>query len=278
MMTLPTPWRYGVALCVLVGGLLSVTLAWAGPAAVPTLRMNQVGVGYDPLSPQEIAEAAAQTGAQPLLETSLQQADLPAARAAGGWTPATHQELLLIERSPEIKGELGPRAWERRADVFTYQYASDTLVHSIYNYATGAVDSAEQFQGFQLPLTAYERSVATGLAFGDANFRQYAERAYAELMARPLVDPEELDTRVFVYYAGAAPEIEPPGMEQCGINRCAQIMVVARDATVLDVLPLVNLSTGEVAFVHPDAQSNAHDHALDDHTDLDHTHDEEAQP
>jgi hypothetical protein len=271
MMILPSYWRYGLALALVVGALLGATWAWAAPGALPTLRVGQEGTGYDPLTPQEIEEAAAQSGVQPLLARTTAQREQAPATLAANWSPSTHEEVLLIERSPEVKGELSAQAWARRADVFTYRYATDTLVHTIYNYATDSVDSVASHQDFQLPLTAYERDVATALAFADPEFRQYAERAYAELTGRPLTDLQALDTRVFVYYAGAAPDVEPAGMEQCGVNRCAQIMVVAKDATVLEVLPLVNLSTGQVAFVEPQAE-DGHDHLLDDHTQLDHQH------
>jgi hypothetical protein len=208
----------------------------------------------DPLDEAEAAQALAAL-------TAVRGASADAVRASVPDQPgetvvtAPAQEVLLVERHAEGKEVMASGAWERRADVLEYRYADDTLVHSIFNYATGTLEVVEEVQGVQPPLTESERQLAIELAFADPALRAHMGDEYRLITGESLTGPEQLDIRVFVYHAGANPETEPPEAAVCGVQRCGQLLILTADNVTFSSLPVVNLSTLSVARVVPLAVS-----------------------
>jgi hypothetical protein len=241
----------GWALIALVVLLLSgAAAAWAAPPAIRVRLPGQSGVGYDPLTgaEQELALRAASVvsgvGAASVRTSTPEAAGEPVVSAPG-------EEVLLVERHQENKEAMSQGNWPRRADVYVYRYADDTLVHSLYNYESGQIDLVEEAQGTQLPLTQAERELAVEIALGDPALRSLLNGEYTRITGQPLNDAEQLDVRVFVYIAGAAPELETPAAAACGLNRCAQLLILTPDNATLEYLPIINLSTLKVASSAP---------------------------
>ena len=81
------------------------------------------------------------------------------------------EEVLLVERHQEDKQTYAQGRWPRRADVYVYRYADDTLIRQVYNMDTNQVDQVDQVLGVQLPLTEAESQRALAIALADATMR-----------------------------------------------------------------------------------------------------------
>lgn len=245
----------GWALVAIVALLaLSAAVVIAAPGVAPFRQGG--GIGYDPLTGDEAQRAldAVQAG------FGVQSAAVRTAPVAAAGQPAilaSAEEVVLVERHPEEKAIMAAGTWDRRADVFVYRYADDTLVHGLYNYATGETTIVEEVQGVQLPLTAAERDLAGRIAFADPATLEFLRSEYRRITGRELTAPEQVDMRAFVYHAGANPETEPPEAARCGVQRCAQLMILADDDITFDAMPVVNLSTLTVASLTPLAVDGA---------------------
>src|SRR5262245_23319122 len=115
-----------LALSLVAGLNLTATLVWAAPGASQVLTPR---TGYDPLSDSEQSQART---------LAFQHPDVVRALEGVG-----RSELLLIERHAETKTVMQSGNWPRRADVFVYLYDSDTLLHTVVNLTTRAIDSVE---------------------------------------------------------------------------------------------------------------------------------------
>ncbi len=236
-------------LIVFVTLLLSgAAVVWAAPPAVRVRLPGQSGVGYDPLTgaEQELAlqVAAGNVGAAAARTSTPEAAGEPVISAPGA-------EVLLVERHQEAKEAMSQGNWPRRADVYVYRYADDTLVHSLYNYESGQLDLVEETKGTQLPLTQAERELAVEIALRDPALRGLLDAEYTRITGQPLGGAEQLDVRVFVYIAGSAPDLETPAAAACGLNRCGQLLILTPDNATLEYLPIINLSTLKVASSAP---------------------------
>lgn len=205
--------------------------------------------GVDSLSEEEAAEAiAALRATQGPAAAAVRASSLVNASGAAISVPA--EEVVLVERHGEEKGVMAAGMWQRRADVYNYRYADDTLLHAIYNYETNTLTAVETLQGVQFPLSQAERDLATAIAFADPQLRVHMQGEYRAITGRELTAPDLVSVRAFVYHAGASPETESPKSAQCGIQRCAQLLILTPDSTTFHALPVVNLSTLEVASIN----------------------------
>jgi hypothetical protein len=227
--------------------LASAGVALAAPAS--QLGASAASAGLDPLSPDEQARALA--GAAAL--RSVSAAAVRTAQADPGQVAVTApaEELVLLERHQESKDVMAAGAWARRADLFLYRYADDTLVHGLYDYATGQTTVIEEVQGVQLPLSDGERATAIALAFADTPLHAQMADEYRLITGNALTSAAQLDFRVFNYHAGSNPEMETPAVQACAINRCAQLLILTDQNVTLRALPIVNLSTMRVVSVLP---------------------------
>lgn len=186
---------------------------------------------FDPLSEDE---------GQQVLTAALSGAPLQAAGA--GQDAAPRREVLLVERHHEAKGSPADLARLRRGDAYIYDYDSDTLLHSIVNLKSGAVDEVVTAQGVQLPLTQREIARALEMAYVNPTFRETVETLFYEIAGSTLQSLDQLEVRAFVFHARSMLGNIVPEAESCGINRCAQLLLYTSDDIAFEIVPVVNLS------------------------------------
>ncbi len=247
--------RWGIAL--LAALLLSGTaITLASPATLANLT-GAGGSGYDPLNPGEqarVLQALVQTGALPQTARLPSQAESSnsVTDAAPGVVPgAPGEEVLLVERRQEDKQVYAQPSWPRRADVYTYRYADDTLIHQIYNLTTNQLEQVETVQGVQLPLTADESQRALAIALNDPALRPQLDAAFGSITNQQLTSGDQLEVKAMTFHADAAPGMALGAAAQCGVKRCAQLLLTAGDNVALQIIPIVDLSSGTVAQALP---------------------------
>ncbi len=165
-----------------------------------------------------------------------------AAKFESGITTSDHQEVLLIERNEEKGAPKG----QRRADVYIYNYATNELQESLVDLNTSEIISSVTKQGVQLPLTENELKRAKEIVFEDEDERQIIEHEYNRITSRTLNDTSELNIKAFTFTADSLPNRINEASKQCGIHRCAQLMLYTDENIVFEISPIVNLSAGVV--------------------------------
>jgi hypothetical protein len=207
-----------LAVLVAIAGLGAAGVAIAGAQGDDTPR------GTDPLSDSE------------------EQAALDLARGSGD-TESTglgdDDVVLRVERHEDEKDNPD----SRRADVYVYSYDDDTLILTVVDLATGEVDSSEDLTGAQLPLLPEEGDHALELATADADFEQLLATRYRQATGRDLTDPAtDLVIDPIIFRADEGPNVTGPAAA-CGRHRCAQLMIRTTDDLLVNLLPIVDLST-----------------------------------
>ncbi len=236
----------------LIAFLALVALGSVTLAAPALLSQRQTGApfGVDSLTDAEAAEAeAAVYAALGASAAAVRTSTLTAADGARLTAPA--QTVVLTERHDEGKAALKAASTTRRADVYTYNYAEETLEHALYDYGSKTLTVVETVQGVQFPLTQEERALATQIAFADPALFAVMQEEYRTLTHAELTDPAQLNVRPFIYHAGSSGEVEPPAVAACGVQRCAQLLIVVEDSTTFHALPVINLNTLSVASIFP---------------------------
>ncbi len=218
--------------------LLFLTFSALFPLLLPRVMAGE----FDPLSSSEFNKALSLVKPAPstpaMVSTgTLRSTTTPAATPAN--TPAT--ETLLVERHMNQKGQTG-----RLADVYTYDYVSNETVVSVVDLATNQVLSTERKQKLQLPLTATELKRASDLIFADAEEKRLLSTEYKRITGKTLTSVAQLNVKAFVFDAESLPERLNPASQQCGVHRCAQVLLYTHESVVFEVSPIVNLSKGLV--------------------------------
>ena len=214
-------------------------LSSTGSASV--LSVAGAPTGYDPLTAQEadiVAAAALQ---------SVAASRQPAASAEQLATDA--QEVLLVERHEADKAAYAKGMWPRQADVYVYDYATDTLLHTLVDVQSSAVITVERVQGVQLPLTVREEQRALALVQADNKLWSSLADRYQTITGEALAGLEQLQVKVSVFHADVMPDRVNAAAQACGQHRCAQVLLFTVDKTLLDMTPIVDLSLGQVVQV-----------------------------
>lgn len=189
---------------------------------------------FDPLSGEE---------EQRILSIAMMETDTQGLQAANSAQDAApRRAVLLTERHDEPKGVTGLR----RGDVYIYEYDSDTLLRTVVNLETGAVDEVIRSQGVQLPLTESELAWAVDLAYANPTFRSSVETLFREISGETLQSLDQLEVRAFAFHSHSMMGNVVPEAESCGINRCAQLLLYTSDDIAFEIVPVVNLSTQTV--------------------------------
>jgi len=195
------------------------------------LLAQSVGT-VDPLNPDEIQKA---------LTTALQAGVANGADSEIS-AAAIDQEVLLVERHRGNKAEIQSASVVRQGDVYVYDYTTDTLKHAIVDLTTGQTNIIEESQYVQLPLTENEVQRALDLAFENDALRAELQRSYALVADDELTAIEQLNVKAFVFLAESMPDSVNELSEQCGLHRCAQLLLYTDDDTILEIQPIVDLS------------------------------------
>lgn len=196
-------------------------------AALPT----QAG-SLDPLSAAEMERAIQQASSAPPVATTRQLVN-------NASTPAP--ERLLVERHLNAKGETA-----RLADVYAYDYTTNETIISVIDLDTNKILSNKREKNLQLPLTDNELKRASDLIFADDEQRSLLDAEFKRITGKTLTDPQQLQVKAFVFHASSLPEQLNDASKQCGLHRCAQVLLYTADAVVFEVSPIVNLSAGVI--------------------------------
>ncbi len=157
-------------------------------------------------------------------------------------------ELLLVERHRSAKNAENRN--QRLADVYWYDYIQDVLIVNLVNAANREIKNVEISQGTQLPLTDNEIQRALNVLFSDQTANQRISSEYLSITGQPLTDyTNQVEMRAFVFHASTAPSQLQQDSQQCGINRCAQIMLFTPDRVAFELMPIVNLSKNTVSDI-----------------------------
>lgn len=196
-----------------------------------TLPNNDTGsattpTGFDPLLPDE---------EQNVIEQLLSQGQIDSRSSAT-------QEVLLVERYQEPKKTYQSGTWPRRSEIYIYDYPSDTLRHILFNVETDTIEADEIVQQVQLPLTENELTRAADILWQDAVTKQAIVAQYAALTGEALLSLDQLNIKAFVFHANSMPDDLNEASQQCGLHRCAQMLLYTEDHTAFEITPIVDLS------------------------------------
>jgi Cu2+-containing amine oxidase len=220
--------------------MLTAALLWLvfrpeqATAAYAILQLGQP-VGFDPLSAKEMSLA--------------QQIALSDAKIASEYGNNNRIELLLIERHEESKDVYAAGVWPRRADVFIYNYTTDTLIQAIVNLGANAVDSVTSVQSVQLPLTANETATALKIAFNDPNVNSVIRTYYQQATGQELANTADLIPFAFAFRASSLDPAPQGAIAACGLHRCGDLNLRTGSDKVLGLSVIVDLSAGQVVQV-----------------------------
>ncbi|TXH78988.1 MAG: hypothetical protein E6Q85_00860 [Thiothrix sp.] len=215
------------------------TMFLAGAKYLTVLTLCIGSLAYagsqDPLSPNE------QTKAEALVTTSL-----PALKSTDSRTKQeSGYELLLIERDRSEDKKSGAR----RANAFVYDYKTDETIIYRIDAETNKILSSVRKKNMQLPLTANEIERALNLIFADKETFNLIANEYQRITSKPLNTPKDLEAKAFVFSADSLPEQLNAASQQCGLHRCAQILLYTHDSTVFEISPIVNLSANLITQI-----------------------------
>jgi hypothetical protein len=154
-----------------------------------------------------------------------------------------------VERHEADKAAYAKGAWPRQADVYVYDYATDTLLHTLVDVQSSTVITVERVQGVQLPLTANEEQRALALVQADNNLWTSLADRYQTITGEALAGLDQLQVKVSVFHADVMPDRVNAAAGQCGQHRCAQVLLFTADKTLLEMMPIVDLSLGQVVQV-----------------------------
>ena len=216
--------RAWLAVGLAIAGLAALSVTIAGAQTDDTPR------GTDPLSADELTAASDRAqGSNPGEAAGLGDDDV----------------VLLVERHEEAKADEDDGL--RRADVYVYSYDDDVLTWTVVDTATGQVDQSQVVPDTQLPLIQEEEDRALEIALADPDFAQLLATRYRQATGRDLVDPAtDLDIQPIVFRSDANPRAAAAGAGACGEHRCAQLMIQSTDDLLVNLLPVIDLSSGQV--------------------------------
>ncbi len=177
-------------------------------------------------------------GGSPLVPVDLVQSD--------GVPENNQTELLLVERFEKDKSNQLQNSG-RMADVYSYNYRTDTLNYSVINLTTGQVVSTEDNQGVQLPLTGSEVTRSISIASENQAVYRLIENEYLKITGKPLKSLDQLEVKAFIFLAKSMPGQVNEKTKSCGIHRCARLVIHTSNRIALDTAPIIDLSDGLVS-------------------------------
>ena len=155
-------------------------------------------------------------------------------------------ELLLMERHIPEKGNSNVNN-ARMADVYTYNYQTDTLNYTLINLVSGQVIQSEQKQSVQLPLTENEINRARFIAKNNQVLHGYLEEEFLKITGQPLQSLDQLVVKAFIFLAKSMPDVVNTASQSCGLHRCARLVMHTSGRIALETSPIIDLSTGIVS-------------------------------
>lgn len=162
-------------------------------------------------------------------------------------------ELLLVERHrPKKNHQILNNS--RTADVYTYNYQTDTLNYSVVNLGTEQILQSNQSQNVQLPLTENEIFRSRAIANEDPILFGFLEEEYLKITGQPLQSLNQLVVKAFIFLAKSMPGVVNINSKTCGLHRCARLVMHTTNRIALETSPIINLSTQMVSQYRTDNQ------------------------
>lgn len=204
--------------------------AVVGDGSLPA-KKPALGSPRDPLSPDEIGYA---------LALATDPAHLPAKTTDVHGSPGV--EVLGVELHADVD------ATDRVAVVTLYDYTSNRGIQQTVNLSKGTV-ATDADRRAQPPLSPSEADVAVQIAIDHRPLLDFA-REYEQAQGIPLLSPDQVTPVVGTFlYDGST-----SGGEQCGRNRCAQLMLRTPSGAYLSTWQfVVDLTAKRVVLVNEEA-------------------------
>jgi hypothetical protein len=225
--------RHPVSAAITVGGLLTATAVAAVAAA------TVIGDGRPATAGPGTASAPAPltaTGTDPLTPNETSRAvGLATGNARGAG------EMLFAERHERGKGR---EDGQRRADVYLYDYRTDSTLRRVVNLDHARVEETGTTRGSALPPSRNESARAAGIVLADGRLGPGLRETFQRATGRPLSSPDQLQVQGMLFTRGrqAAP--------QCTGHRCVQLFVRVPGGKWIDTSRIVvDLSAGRAHVI-----------------------------
>lgn len=202
----------------------SATFSVAGDGELPTKRPD-LGDSRDPLTTQETGYAIHLASTDSTIPTD-------ATNVLGKPGP----EFLYAELPSDVDST------GRKASIALYDYTGNKTYHQLVDLRNGTVEDSHSARRLQPPPSPNEATAAIKIAL-DASRPLPLKAQFEKSEGIPLVSPEQVS-----YVAGSwtFDDTSRHGQE-CGIERCAQLIVKTTSGVYLDTTGIViNLSRGQV--------------------------------
>ncbi|GAA2328446.1 Tat pathway signal sequence domain protein [Streptomyces kunmingensis] len=187
---------------------------------------GEKGVGRDPLTDAEIDRA----GQLAVANNNLRRN----ARDVEGDRGPQHLSTNLTEIDP---GLTGAGAAQRRADVVSYDYKSDSVVTKTVNLDTGKVEDTRTDQGVQPPPSQAELAEAAQLLIAD-RLGADLKSDYKDATGKQLTDAGQLQVSGMVFRKETVVKV-PVGLTDCGKHRCLRVVAKVKSGPWIDTRALV---------------------------------------
>lgn len=188
---------------------------------------------YDPLSTAEIEKVRE-------IKNVFVQSTYPDLISSG----RVILETLLIERHAIKKGQEDTS--ERLADMYVYDYVTNTLNQLVINLDQNKVESITHDKEIQLPLTENEIQMAFNILTQDTvNFQLILEE-FEQITGKPYSNPDQIQIKAFAFWGSSLPGVSNQQSLNCGIHRCAQVLIYTPDQVAFEVSPVIDLSIKKV--------------------------------
>ncbi|MFJ8824063.1 Tat pathway signal sequence domain protein [Streptomyces sp. NPDC102467] len=184
------------------------------------------GVGRDPLTDAEIDRAENLA----VRNNGLRMK----ARDVEGDRGPQHLSTNLTEIDP---GLTGAAAGQRRADVVSYDYKSDSVITKTVNLDTGKVEDTRSDQGVQPPPSQGELAEATQLLIAN-KLGADLKSDYKDATGKQLTKAEQLHLSGMVFRKTTVAKV-PSGLTACGKHRCLRVVVKVKNGPWIDTRALV---------------------------------------
>lgn len=227
--------------------LATIGLCVAALSVVSSAATAEPPRRYQALSAEERALALERAqGARTPEAAGVSRSSAPDTSAAAA--TVAESEVLRVERRRRSKAERAA-GLGRAADVYVYDYREDVTLHSVVRMPSGEVESQSVLEGVQLPLSRVEIDRATDIALSDPGVRDRIQRLFRERTGETLEDVSQLHSKAMVFSAETMPDSVNDLSRACGVHRCAQLLLFTRDHVTVEVIPIVDLSSGRLVQV-----------------------------
>lgn len=195
-----------------------------GDGTLPTTR-PELGSGRDPLSTDEVGYA---------IHVATSDASAAGATDVNG---TTAPEVLYVDLP-----EQAVRTKARSALVVLYNYATNSVLNQVVDLAAGKVVTSTKGTNLQPPTTSTEADTAIEIAIRSEEPLSF-KKEFEGSEGVPLISADQVE-----YVAGSwVYDGTTKFGQECGKQRCAQLMVSTASGTYLSTFDfVVNLSTKSV--------------------------------